>query len=129
MATAAIVTTGTVWQGNPARLMRRVVGINNQDLTQASVSSIAYKTFEDTAGDPYAVVASGSLTVATVIFDTRQTESWTQDELGYNFRWDSPGALYPKGNTVYRVEVTLTPTTGDAFAMVFKVTAKDLKGV
>lgn len=81
-----------VMEDGSVRLMARMVGLDSQALLQADVSAIAY-SFWKTA-DETTEVGNGTLTVADVIFDTLQTESWTLDTTGYNFRWDVPPTLF-----------------------------------
>jgi len=70
----------------------------------ANTSTIAYKVY-NAAGT---LTDSGSLTVASVVFDTLGTDSgWEQDSTGYNFKADLgvTGFAVP-GN--HRVEITFT---------------------
>lgn len=98
-------------------LMGRVEGDNGANVTQAAISSIAYSvgtlTVEDDGEETFAETASGSLTVADVVFDTLQTDArWDRDATGYNFRWTAPGSLRPTAGDTYRFVVTMTQSGG-----------------
>lgn len=113
---------GSVWEDSGCSLMARVLGVDGANITQASISSITYAVHNADTGAE--VVASTSLTVASVVFDTLQTDSrWHVDSTGYNFRMDAPAASFPTGNTRYHVEVKFTPATGAVFHVVFEVAA------
>ena len=99
-------------------------------ITQALTSTVTYKVFDNpTATTPS---ATGSLVVATVIFDTLQTGTvWTTfaDSTGYNFRAIMARSLFPDGNKRYTVEITVTLTSGYQFPVVFEIeTALNLQG-
>lgn len=93
-------------------LLARVLAPDGDPAQQADISSIAYSVY-DLHPDPDST-QTGTLVVADVIFDALQTDSrWTADATGYNFRWDAPASLFATGGHTYRVEVTLTPASGE----------------
>lgn len=113
---------GTVWEDSGCSLMARILGVDGEYITQAGISTITYAVHRTDTGAE--VIASTSLTVANVVFDTLQTDSrWHADSTGYNFRMDAPAASFPTGNVTYHVEVTFTPATGAVFHVVFAVAA------
>jgi len=82
------------------------------DVTQADIDTITWALY------PVGVttaVASGSLVVADVIFDTLQTDGrWSKDEEGYNFRHDvAATAIDTPGG--YRMEYLFTAQDGSAW--------------
>ncbi len=116
------VYRASVWAGYEARFLARIVDINGAHITQAQVSSITY-TVHEAEGDE-ALVTSGSLIVASVVYDTLQTGGmWTADLDGYNFFAALPAACFPVAGTRYRVKIVLTPTSGNPFKMEFEITA------
>jgi hypothetical protein len=116
-------------------LMDRVQGNGGTNITQSSISSIAYtvtrydsKPEAEKAQDGTAVITSTALTVSTVVFNSLQTAApWDSgtDSTGYNFRYDSPAADRPAvtggGTYWHRYDIVFTPTSGAAFAVVWIV--------
>lgn len=82
-----------VFEDGSARLMARVVGLDSQRLVQSDFGSIAWQSWATLK--PATEVGSGTLEPADVIFNSLQTESWTKDSTGYNFRWDMPSGTFP----------------------------------
>lgn len=108
-------------------VMDRVTGNAGVAITQSDITSIAYTVHDLKAGEE--TVSGGSLTVATVVFDTLQTDvRWTKDKLGYNFRYDIPASELPNGDRVYEFEIVFTPVSGEAFTIVREVDVLGLKG-
>lgn len=123
---SAVITRGTIFEDSGAFLMRRVTGNDGANIVQADVSSIAYSVYDK--DDTSSASATGTLTVATVIFDTLQTDDRFSDNggdsTGYNFGWESPASLYPDGDKVYLVEILFTPVTGEAWHVMFEIAVK-----
>jgi len=117
MPTSATITQALIFQGSSWRAMARIVGLDAAAILQADVTSIAYTIWKrDT---PAAEDSSGSLTVGTVIFDALQTQSWSADTTGYNFRWDVPAALLDDAETDYHVHAALTMADGSIVPLQF----------
>lgn len=107
----------SVYEGSGVRWMARVTGGNGANIVQADVSSIAFSVYD--LADTDAATATGALSVASVVFDSLQTDArWTVDSIGYNFAWDMAYTIFEDGGTTYRVEVTFTPASGDPFHLV-----------
>lgn len=107
-----------VYENSGVFLMGRYKGGDGSLITQASISSIAIKVYDD--GDPTAAVDELALTVADVVFDALQTdERWQEDSSGYNFGYALPAESLPDGQKNYNVEVKFTPASGEAFYDVF----------
>lgn len=107
-------------EGDAPKLMARVVGPENTPLTQSLVSSIAWTLYDLRSTTPGTAVDSGSLTVASVIFDSLQTSdaAWTEDDTGYNFAYQFPAdtfAMSSSGPGRYRLEIRGTPAAGQKF--------------
>ena len=90
-------------------------------LKQADLSSITFKTFDE--ADPDTIVNSGTVTIASSIFDTLQTSTddpaWPFD-LGFNFRHTLAPANFPTGDKTYVVEYKITTTGGSVGWAVFR---------
>lgn len=105
-------TTG--YKNNALYAMGRVAGIDGSLLEQADVSSIAYRVMdsEDAAATP----STGTLTVASVIYNTPQTtaldDRWpdTAPSGGYNFGGAIPGSAFTGSGKKYFVQVDATLT-------------------
>lgn len=96
----------------------RVANENDTDITQASVSSIAY-TVTDMADA--SVVDSGSFVVSTSIFDTLQTgQGWNTAKYpdGWNARFHWTVAQSPGDGETYKYQVTITPSSGEVIPFV-----------
>jgi hypothetical protein len=87
-------------------------------LTQADVSSIVCKVFDlgsdrdNAAGTP--VTPDPAVTVSASVYDALQTNGWptTQDQAGYNFRFDVSPAYAPAANEWYLLEFKFTLSGG-----------------
>jgi len=109
------------------RLMNRITDDQGSDHQQADISSIAYKVFD--VNDLTTEIASASLTVSTVIYDTLQTDSaWDTDTTGYNFGWSAPASIFPTGGIVNKVEISFTPASGEAFKLIWFVRVISVSG-
>lgn len=116
----------TIIEDSPVTLRDRLVDTDGTSVVQADVSSIAYAVRDTT--DPSTVVASGSLTVASVIYDTLQTTGWTYDATGYNFAATLAGICFPSGEKVYRVEVAFAMAAGGTLYVAKEVSTIERMG-
>lgn len=109
--------------------MARVLGNDGAAVLQSNVASINAKMF-DIESDPTAdLLTNRVLTVASVIFDALQASDarWTVDTTGYNFLYVLPAEDLPDPTT-YRVEVTITPSSGGVFPIVYELPVHQLLG-
>ena len=121
---AANVEKGVAFEDTGVALMARVQ-IAGANAEQADVTSITWKAF-DTA-DTSTVAASGTLTVADVVFDTLQTDGrWTRDTTGYNFRHNLAASVLVGGGKTYRIEHAWTPASGEVFHTVYEIDTEKL---
>jgi len=101
-------------------ILARIVGHDGAAITQSATSSITYAVYDRTSNAPQTALTTGSMTVASVVFDTLQTDvRWVADTTGYNFRYDAVGSIVPSPGRVYRVIVTFTPSSGQAFQAIW----------
>lgn len=117
----------SAWEDSGFSLMARVYGQTGAAITQAAISAITATFYDiDDEDSPVAIGSPASLTVASVVFDTLQTDSrWTKDATGYNFRYDVP-ATYTATPGKVRCEVKFDPASGENFHVVFEGTVKAL---
>ena len=117
MGAASIPNDVSVIEDSGCRWMARVLGADGDAIQQADVSSIAYSVYNK--ADLTTATATGTLVVSTVIYDTLQTDSrWTEDSTGYNFGWNVPASTFATGGVTYRIEVKITPASGEAMHIV-----------
>ena len=123
--------------GSTPTLMARVNAEDDSGdstpVVQADVDSIVYSVRDldliDDDSEP-TQTASGTLTVADVIFDTLQTGSiWDVDGVGYNFKFDLPTSAINAGEHRYRVYVTLTLADGGVAKWHYDVLGETFYGV
>jgi hypothetical protein len=110
MPIGAQIGSGTVFEDGSASFMSRVYGPDGSALQQADLTSITFKVY-DSGGTE---AATGTLTIADVVFDTLQTDArWNPDidTTGYNFRDDRIAGTFAGGGR-YTVEYKFTPTSG-----------------
>lgn len=121
---AVDVNRQTIWEDGDATEMARfqVNGVNG---VQADVTSIVRKVFDLASDTPTTAIATDTLTVANVVFDTLQTDArWTKDSTGYNFRDRIAGTNFPTGGHTYRVEYFFTGSASESFFVVFEHPAR-----
>lgn len=132
--TCCQVAYGCGYEDSGISLMARVYGHAATAITQATISTITYTVTEhatqedaENGANGTAIIASTSLTVSSVVFDTLQTDArWTKDSTGYNFRYDSAAADRTDGGVWHRYEVKFTPSSGAVFHAVWIVESKEL---
>ena len=118
-----------VWEDSGATCLSRVVGNDGAAVTQASLTALTYKVFDENSATPGTAATSGTLTISEVIYDTLQTgDLWeSTDDTGYNFKWQVPASVLTTGGHLYRVEFWYDPVSGEDFPDVFFLLAKRLR--
>jgi len=120
---------GFVWEDGGGTVLARAVGQDAVAITQASLTSVAWKAFDESGATPDTPVATGTLTIATDIFDTLQTDPrWTLDSTGYNVKHEIAASVFSAGDHIYRVEYVFDPVSGEVFPMVAEMFAKAMRG-
>ena len=129
MADAAEIH-GTAFKGGSATLLARVVGSDAAAIVQADIASISFSVYllDDQDADSRTAVTGHtdvSPNVNDIVFNTLQTDAlWTVDETGYNFRHVldvSEHQAFAIAGRRYLVEFELTPTSGQAILVRFRV--------
>ena len=116
---ACDIVTGSVYEDSTFSLMARFE-VDGANAEQADCSSITMKAWATSDFD--STVLSESLTVASVVFDTLQTDGrWSEDTTGYNFRYDVADSICTTPGTVYRFEAVVTTSNGKLPPMVWEV--------
>lgn len=124
----SIVTSRALPGSTGVTLLARIVGNDGELVTQASITSIAYTVWDLTTDE--SVATSTSLTVATVVFDSLQTDAvWTKDtadepgpddRAGYNFKATIPAATITPDGDRFQIDVKFTPASGQPFVLTFQ---------
>jgi hypothetical protein len=98
------VCHGTIWEDSGVQLLARVNRADNTPLLQAEITSITGKVFLLDSTTPTTASSTPTVTVASVIFDTLQTDS----------RWD-------------RIEFEFDPSTAgeENCVMVFELSVQE----
>lgn len=124
MATTDIIR-GSAYEDCDVACLARVT-LNGTDATQAAITSIARKVFDLDSTTPTTATSTSAPVVASTVFDTLQTDGrWTADETGYNFRDTVAGSVITDGHR-YRIEYVFTGASGEKFAIVYEVTAREM---
>ena len=122
---ATDIIRGYVWEDGDVTCLARAT-LNGSNITQAVISSIARKVFDLDSTTPTTAVDSSSVTVASSVFDTLQTDGrWSKDSTGYNFR-DTVAASVLSSAHRYRVEYVFTGSNGEKAVLLFEVSAKSI---
>ncbi len=123
---------GVVFKGGSAVLLARVVGADGNLLLRANLASARYTLYllEDNdpdAGTPVNGHSNVAVPVASLVYDSLQNSAlWDVDDVGYNFKHVldvSSQPAFSKAGRSYRVVFTLTPTSGQAVLVRFRVYA------
>lgn len=133
--TIAVTTNGyqtrSIKEGEAPFLMSRVTDKSGGVILQAAISTIKATIINRTTGAT--VLNESALTISSVWSDTYVTTAdWTGDggdSTGYNFGWQTLATYFTTTTTNeschYRVEVWVTPTSGQPFeACWWEITAK-----
>jgi len=120
------IITGTVAEDSSFSVLARV-DANGTDITQAATSSITYSAWDK--ADSSTTVASGTLTVSSVVYDTLQTDGrWSADATGYNFKHDIGATVLTSGGKTYRFEYKVTMTDGGVSHLIYDINTVELWG-
>jgi len=112
------------WENSGLQIMARIEGWDGALITQATLTTITYYVYDLETKEQ---VATDTLTIASVVYDTAQTDSGWPYSDGFNFATILPATCFPNGGRDYRVEVIFDPATGEDFPAVWKrVHAQDL---
>lgn len=122
---------GTVFRQGTAVLLARVVDVQAEPITRASVASARYTVFALEADRPESLIAvsgheDAALDVEAILFDSLQTGGgWTADEVGYNFRHEldvSAAEAFLEAGRQYQVRYELLPVSGQKIVFRFLLT-------
>ncbi len=122
-----IVLQDHSFEGQAVTHMARMTGNDAANITQASLSSIQLRIFDDDGN----VITTRALVITTVVFDTLQQTAddarWTLDSVGFNFLNQTLMSDLPKGDTLYRFEYRFRPvSSGPQFHLVRQVQAHNI---
>ncbi len=114
-----------VFENFPATFLARMEDLASGALiTQASLSTVTYKIFDESGIRPGNHLFSGSVTIASSVHDTLKLDNrCKKDKVGFNFQHTLAGTNFPTGNSVLLLEYTFTPVAGasQAYGLFFKI--------
>lgn len=125
---------GAIWEDQGVQLLARVMSADNTIIQQSEVTSITCKVFNLDTTTPGTAVATPSVTVASVIFNSLQeaagTGRWDYDTTGYNFKHQLPATAFATGNARYRIEYEFDPATAgeENFMLIYELTVRERYG-
>jgi hypothetical protein len=120
---ATDIEQAQIWEDNDCTCMARFT-VNGSNGTQSDIASVSRKIFDRKSGTSG---NASALTVASVVFDTLQTDGrWTKDTTGYNFRDRIAGTNFPTGDTRYVIEYQFTGASSEKFMLVYEVTTLEI---
>lgn len=117
------------YEGGSPSLLARVLDSTGEAATSASFASCTYSIYDYDDSTP---LATGSLTVGTVIEDTLQTgdDRWTEDNVGWNFLWQIPAALLSLADrATYWIEVVFLDSAGARTPVLAKLSQYPLRSI
>lgn len=107
-----IIAQDHSFEGQAVTHMARITGNAAANITQASLSSIQLRIFDDDNN----VIATRPLVVGVVVFDTLQQTAddprWTLNSEGFNFLNQTLMTDLPSGDKVYKFEYRFRPVSG-----------------
>ena len=121
---------GTAFKNGSVTCLARVLGNDASAIEQADISSGVYSVYllDDNDADSRTAVTghvAGELTIASVIFDTLQTDDlWSVDSTGYNFKHVidvSSNQAFATAGRRFLIEYTLTPASGQVIKVRFRI--------
>lgn len=87
-------------------------------LLKADITSISVKSYDDEG----TLITETTPAKADAWFDILQTTGvWAAVVRGGNFLYDCPAAMFPAGNELVRLEITVTLTSGEPVRAVWEV--------
>lgn len=130
MPTEATLVSTSIWAGNPAVAIGRIVGPDGGYLEQADIDptdKVAWSVYDMDNSDT--VTGSGTLAASSCIYDELQTDRiWTKDATGYNFKATLAGSCFPQSSRRYRAVFTFHLTSGNDIIQPFQIFTMDPTG-
>ena len=119
----SLITRGTVVEASAYKLYGQIFKADGSLALAADVSGLEYQVFQ--LPDTSAPIDSAPLTPADVVKATPETV----DGVEYNLVWSpDPETTIPEGNRTYRIELGVTPQTGEPFYFLWELVTVDRHG-
>ena len=107
------IDTQVVYEDSAFSVLARIHA-NGTNVVQADVSTITYSIYPTDSDTAHTTATS--LTVATVIYDTLQTDArWSRDITGYNWRHDVAATVLVDPTKDYQIEYKVTMADASVF--------------
>ena len=113
-------------EDTPAMLVDRWVNIDQTILSTSDVSSIAVNLFNVDSATPTTAFLSTSFGTTCVYPSLKTDNLWKDiygnlvDRIGYQVKLPLSATWFPRDSKHIQAEFTVTPTTGDAFPIIYK---------
>ena len=124
----ANIETSYAWKDGDATCLARVKmsGSLLLQATAATISRSVYLKEQNPGADRTLVSGPTALTVASVVFDTLQTDDrWDRDSTGYNFRDSIPYTVFSQAGRVYEVDYSFVGSGDQRFKVRFDIVIRE----
>ena len=119
------ITEKIIFEGSSPTVLARVLGNDAAAIQQADFGDITFEVFKNNSTT---AAVTGTVTVASSVFDSYQTDArWTADKIGYNFRHAPAATVFADGDATYRIEYKFEPTGDEPFWAVYLITTAEIR--
>lgn len=121
--TRNIIPEFSILENNPATIALQLFRDNDTDTGQefalvADIGGVIFTVTDTSTGTPVPGFDNLAITpVSRVVRDNPVTSDvrWTYDHKGFNFKHTVSGDAFPEGDRCYRLEYSITPTSGEPY--------------
>ncbi len=115
------IILGRLVRKSGATVAGLVQGNAGTDITQSTLTSIAYAVYRVDSPGIEVLTGSGSLAVSSVVVDSAVTTDPRYGLAGgYNFLAVIPASCFQVAGAVHRIEVTFVPVVGETFLQLWQ---------
>lgn len=115
------IVSGTLVRGSGATLAGLIQGNDGNNITQASLSAIAYVVNRIDSSTVTTQTGSGSITISSAVSDTPVTNDPRYPIAGgRNFIFTAPASAFLVPGKLHQIIVTFTPVSGEPFNQIWQ---------
>jgi hypothetical protein len=113
-------------EDTPHRLADRWVNADQEITSTSDIASIAYAMFDVDSRSPTTAFLSTTFSTSCIYSILRTDGHWYNDDgeladlQGYQVLLPFPASAFPRDSKHIQAELTVTPTTGDPFPIIYK---------